>query len=68
MAKPSKTIELKDKQMIGYIIQIITGHGPFCYHQQFSNKEVDTSCSLCLEDKASGARLALEWQGNVNYM
>ena len=58
--KPSKTIKLKDRQMIGFIIQIITGHGPFRYHQQFSDKEVDTTCSLCLEDEESGAHLALD--------
>ncbi|MEO1808482.1 MAG: reverse transcriptase family protein, partial [Bacteroidota bacterium] len=59
-AKPSKVLKLMDRQMIGFIIQIITGHGPFSYHRQFSEKEVDTTCRLCFEDEELGAHLALD--------
>jgi hypothetical protein len=42
------------------MIQIITGQGPFHYHHQLSDKDIDTTCSLCLEYEESGADLALE--------
>ena len=44
-AKSLKTIKLMDRQMIRYII------GPFRHHQQFSDKEVDKTCSLCAKDE-----------------
>ena len=45
--------------MIGFIIQIITGHGPFRYHQWVVDNNLDPTCVLCLEEEETGAHLVL---------
>ena len=54
---------LKDhkRHIIGIIIQIITGHGPFLYHLQKIDEEIqDSTCQLCFEEEQTASHLILQ--------
>ena len=59
---PCESIKTWDKNNIGLIIRLVTGHGPFRYHiaKCEQDPEYDATCDLCQEDDQTANHLILE--------
>jgi ribonuclease HI len=54
VSKLNKTlVNNSDRQLVGILVQFITGHCGLRYHEKKSNPATDPKCRFCLEDAAS---------------
>ena len=61
-AIPCVNVKTWDKQEIGLIVRLVTGHGPFRYHIGKCEQDpaFDTTCDLCEEGDQTANHLILE--------
>ena len=59
-ATPCDSVKTWDKNNIGLIIRLVTGHGPFRYHIFKCEPDKDPICDLCEEDDQTANHLILE--------